>query len=90
MQIIFNVTVENTGTIEIRNANLTIERMVNGSISQTGEYVNPENFTLHPEETLQNRIDLLIGLDESMNPNQSFMAVLRGNGIVLDERKLVW
>ncbi|MGA2681104.1 MAG: hypothetical protein ABSF44_04805 [Candidatus Bathyarchaeia archaeon] len=89
MIITFNVTVENTGTAEIKNGNLTIERMVNGNISETGAYdYRPESFTLHAGETLQDQINLLIGFDDSMKSNQSFTAVLRGDGAVLDERKL--
>jgi hypothetical protein len=86
---VFNVTVQNTGKTEINNMNLTVERLINQTITTVGSFdYQYENFTLKPGEALSVRVDFLLGLDEMMSPNQSFLAILRTNGIILDERYL--
>jgi hypothetical protein len=95
---VFNVTIQNVGKTDISNMNLTVERLINQTVSTVGsfdyQYQNftfdnqYQNFTLKPGEALSVRVDFMLNLDEMMSPNQSFLAILRTNDTVLDERYL--
>ena len=86
---VFNVTIQNDGKTDISNMNLTMERLINQRVSTVGSFdYQYENFTLKPGEALSVRVDFLLNLDEMMVPNQSFLAILRMNSTVLDERYL--
>jgi hypothetical protein len=86
---VFNVTIQNVGKTDIGNMNLTVERLINQTVSTLGSFdYQYENFTLKPGEALSVRVDFLLNLDEMMSPNQSFLAILKTNSTILDERYL--
>jgi hypothetical protein len=100
MAITFNVTVQNIGTNDIDGVNITLERIINKTESLIGSYFySNENSTyfyengnlgvLHSGEIRKIRVDFFTSLDHYAEVTSSnFLASLKWNGTVLDERKL--
>ena len=90
MVVFFDFTVQNTGTIDISNATLEVQRITNGTDSFiTYDYINGNEITLHPNETRQIRVGVFTNLDHYTEViNSSFIASIKLNGNILDERKL--
>jgi FtsZ-binding cell division protein ZapB len=90
MVVFFDFTVQNTGTIDISNATLEVQRITNGTDTfVTYDYINGNEITLHPNETRQIRVGVFTNLDHYTEViNSSFIASIKLNGNILDERKL--
>jgi hypothetical protein len=90
MILYFNVTVQNIGKGDINSANVTVQRITNGT-DTLSEYVYlDENIvTLHSGEIRLIRVTLLTSLDHYGEvASSNFIASIKLNGAVLDERKL--
>lgn len=86
----FNVTVQNIGKNEIDLANVTVQRITNGTDTFVGwVYLDNNMIELQANETKLVRT-ILSFLLEHYNElaSSNYIADIRLNGIILDERKL--
>jgi hypothetical protein len=89
MDITFNVTVQNIGTNDINGTNITVERITADNDSSICSYYIENLTVLHPGETCQIKAFIFTDVSHFYEVTSSnFLACLKGNGTVLDERKL--
>lgn len=86
----FNVTVKNIGKNDINSANVTVQRITNGTDTLTGwVYLDNNIVDLKPNETKLIRTTLLTSVDNYNEvANSNFIATINLNDTILDERKL--
>jgi hypothetical protein len=85
----FNVTVQNVGTIEVNGANITVERISADNDSSICSHYTEELSVLHPGETRQIGAYIFTDVNHFGEVTTSnFLAILSVNGTVLDERRL--
>lgn len=86
----FNVTVQNIGKNDIDLANVTVQRITNGTDTLVGwVYLDNNTIDLRFNETKLIRTTLLVSLDHYDEVARSnFIASIRLNETILDERKL--
>jgi hypothetical protein len=89
MDITFNVTVQNIGTNDINGANITVERITADNDSSICSYYTENLTVLHPRETYQAEAFIFTDVSHFYEVTGSnFIASLKLNDTVLDERKL--